>query len=313
MRAATGSHRSRGIVLPGNAAPVRGSRTRTTAESGTNATRGTAHEFLRHDVFDARDAFDYFDRTGDGKADPTRSSRTSSDSPWAGRCGRIALFISAAWKSPAFTVPTIAWTRYLQHSNGKAFSTRLSFSCATPSPAQRFRVTRSPATMEPGCRPHARPRPGPNFSGTTRANYAASPRQQATARPVPCPRRSQVLEPRPDARPRQLDGLRGGAKSHPFRRRPWAAVAMISRVTTTIAFNVALSETHVFGSSAASTKCAWVSTACGRTSSHWARGSPNQDFGLRVDASEAVEGLARLNFPRYATYAPLGELPVQSE
>ena len=41
-----------------------------TIKSGTNELHGSLYEFVRNDIFDARDAFSYTDRTGDGKADP---------------------------------------------------------------------------------------------------------------------------------------------------------------------------------------------------------------------------------------------------
>src|SRR6266550_3521795 len=39
-------------------------------KSGTNQLRGTVYEFLRNNMFDARDTFSYHDRTRAGKADP---------------------------------------------------------------------------------------------------------------------------------------------------------------------------------------------------------------------------------------------------
>ncbi len=39
-------------------------------KSGSNSLRGSLYEYLRNDIWDARDAFSYVDRDGDGRADP---------------------------------------------------------------------------------------------------------------------------------------------------------------------------------------------------------------------------------------------------
>ena len=92
-------------------------------KSGTNAIHGTAHEFFRNDVFDARDAFDYVDRSGDGKADPTRCTNTNSDSRSAGLSARAARSTSPALKSAASTPRKTASSPYRRPANETVCST----------------------------------------------------------------------------------------------------------------------------------------------------------------------------------------------
>ncbi|HXG71038.1 MAG TPA: hypothetical protein VNJ04_10575 [Gemmatimonadaceae bacterium] len=70
-----------------------------TIKSGTNQVRGTAHDFLRNDRFDARDAFDYYDRSGDGKADPDalrqhQFGQTREEWPRLNPDGRYMAYVS---------------------------------------------------------------------------------------------------------------------------------------------------------------------------------------------------------------------------
>jgi hypothetical protein len=65
--------------------------------------RHTRHgaRIFRHDIFDARDAFDYFDRSGDGKADPNALQQHQFGFTLGGPIGTVARSISPASKSAA--------------------------------------------------------------------------------------------------------------------------------------------------------------------------------------------------------------------
>src|SRR6185436_20967802 len=67
-------------------------------KSGSNQFRGTAWEYLRNDIFDSRDAFNYVDRNGDGKADPAALRQNQFGATFGGRIVRNKTFFFASWE-----------------------------------------------------------------------------------------------------------------------------------------------------------------------------------------------------------------------
>ena len=92
-------------------------------KSGGNTVRGTAYEFLRNDAFDAREAFDYTDRDGDGKADPDVLRRHQFGFTIGGPYARTGRSTSAASRRCA-SGPTAARCRPCPRSpSATAYST----------------------------------------------------------------------------------------------------------------------------------------------------------------------------------------------
>ena len=146
-------------------------------KSGTNAFHGSAYEYLRHDIFDARDSFNYVDRDGDGKADPEvlrqnqfgatfggpiRRDRTFFFASWEGRRERraqtdLATVPSAAERAGLFA-PSLATLR--DPTSGQAFA-------ANQIPRSRFDSTAAKLLDL---------WPQPNFAGSgTRQNFIRNP------------------------------------------------------------------------------------------------------------------------------------------
>lgn len=277
-------------------------------KSGTNAVRGTIHEFLRHDVFDARDTFDYYDRSGDGKADPNALLRNQFGLTIGGPMRKSRTFYFGSIEVTSFrttenslvTVPTAAERRGMFDPHLVVLRdplTGMPFPENAIPPERWDSVAARLLTLWPE----------PNFADATRGNYASSPahvqlRAQYDAR----------VDHTFSHRDRMF--VRGswtdfaGEQGGPF---PSPAVGGINNDVArdhNTAFNVALSETHVFGASIVHEVRLGINKL--RTNKQpLTRGFPNQDFGLRVDGSETVEGLARVSLGGNLPYAPLGEAP----
>jgi hypothetical protein len=134
--------------------------------------------------------------------------------------------------------------------------------------------------------------PEPNFADATRANHTSSPAHL---------RRRAQFDGRVDFTLSTRDRMfvRGSWMSFRGERRgsfpgPGAGSGNNDFARDhNHAFNVALSETHVFGASVVHEVRLGVNSL--RTNKRpLVSGFPNQDFGLRVEAAEPIEGLARL-------------------
>lgn len=275
-------------------------------KSGTNVLRGTAHEFFRSDVFDARDAFDYADRTGDGKADPDALRQHQFGVTAGGpiQKNRTFYFGSLEVTSVDMAVNRLVTVPTLSERQGifdRGIVTVVDPATGIPFPGNSIPRARWDRVAEQLVSLW----PEPNFAGTTRANYAASAAQTQL--------RSQMdvrIDHAFSSRDRMF--VRGswmdfGAEQEgPF---PAPAVGGgnndFARDDNT-AVNVALSETHVFGASIVHEVRLGVNRL--RTNKRpLGRGYPNQDFGLAVETPEPIEGLSRLNLGGPLSYASLGE------
>ncbi len=68
-------------------------------KSGTNQLHGSLYEFLRNDVFDARPAFGYKDRDGDGRADPDVLRQNMFGATLGGPLLRDRTFAFGSWEA----------------------------------------------------------------------------------------------------------------------------------------------------------------------------------------------------------------------
>lgn len=275
-------------------------------KSGSNALRGTAHEFLRTDAFDARDSFDYYDRSGDGKADPNALRQDQFGFTVGGpiRRNRTFYFGSVEFsrvntaENRVDTVPSVLERR-------GSFDPRVVI-IRDPLTGLPFPGNSIPADRwDPVAARMVGLWPEPNFSGGTRANYASSPAQV---------RRRAQYDVRVDHTVSSRDRMfvRGswmdfrGVRHGPFAGPGVGGGNNDYARDDNGAFNLAVSETHVLGSALVHEARLGINSLT-TDKQPLVSGYPNDEFGLHVASTEPIEGLARLNFGGALPYAPLGE------
>ncbi|MEZ5353668.1 MAG: carboxypeptidase regulatory-like domain-containing protein [Bryobacteraceae bacterium] len=151
-------------------------------KSGTNQFHGTAYEYLRNDATDARDAFTYVDRTGDGRADPEVLKQNQFGATFGGPIIRNRTFFFGSWEgrrerrsqSDSAIVPTA------DERNG-IFNSAL-VTVRDPATGQAFPGNRIPASrFDPVADKLRTIWPDPNFSGLgTRSNFISGPAWNTT-------------------------------------------------------------------------------------------------------------------------------------
>jgi hypothetical protein len=151
-------------------------------KSGTNDFHGTAWEYLRNDVFDAREAFNYVDRDGDGRADPEVLRQNQFGATFGGPIRRNRTFFFASWEgrrerraqTDQAIVPTSAERAGTFAPGLAAIRDPLT---GQPFPGNQIPLSRFDSTAQKMLDLW----PQPNFAGSgTRANFIRNPAWNTT-------------------------------------------------------------------------------------------------------------------------------------
>jgi len=277
-----------------------------TIKSGTNAVRGGAYEFLRNDAFDARDAFDYQDRDGDGKADPAVLRQHQFGVTLGGPIRRSRTFVFGSTEAmrnrtndtSLVTVPTLAERQGI-------FDPRVVM-VRDPATGLPFGGNTIPrARWDPVAARLIALWPLPNFEGPTRQNYLSSP---------PRMRDRYQHDVRVDHNFSAGDRMfvrvsRMDVGDDRFGPLPAPAIGAPSSETSlgrTVGISLAASETHVFGARVLNEVRFGYNSLEVDKQPHVSE-FVNEQFGLHVGVPQPVTGLARLTFGGAFGYVALGE------
>lgn len=148
-----------------------------TIKSGSNEFHGSAYDFVRNDLFDAREAFGYVDRDGDGKADPEVLRQNQMGATLGGPILRNRTFFFGSWEgwrmrraqSDLSTVPSLL-------ERQADFSQTAGLAALRDPLGGNFPGKVIPKSRwDPVWDKLLALYPEPNFVGSTRANYVSSP------------------------------------------------------------------------------------------------------------------------------------------
>jgi Carboxypeptidase regulatory-like domain/TonB dependent receptor-like, beta-barrel len=275
-------------------------------KSGTNQVKGTAYEFARHDRFDARDAFTYADRDGDGKADPEELRQHQFGITIGGpiRANRTFLFASVealrsrTTEGSAVTVPTLLERQGI-------FDPAI-VTIRDPATGQPFPGNAIPRNRwDPVAAGLIRLFPEPNHVDTTRDNYVSSPkhvrdRYQYDLRldhNFSAANKAFVRVSRMDIRDDRDGPLPPPAVGAPNNE---------TSLNNNQAHSLALSATRIIGPRVVN-EARFGFNALETDKHPLVADAVNEQFGLRVVAPQPVTGLARTTFSGALGYVTLGD------
>ena len=279
-----------------------------TIKGGTNEFHGSAYNFLRNDVFDARPTFSYSDRTGDGKADPEVLRQNQFGATLGGPIIKDKTFFFGSYEgwrirragTARATVPTA-----LERAGD--FSQTAGLKALKDPSGGVFADMKIPAArIDPVAKNLMALYPEPNFSDPlTRTNYVSSPARRID--------RNQY-DARIDHTFSAKDTLFGRYSYYNFEKLaagPWSGISESGELHDNWGQHLAISETHVFSPN-------WVNEArFGYKFLHVNRRTPTDTLladanaavgfkGVTIPSETEIWGMSRMQFTGGLGFQVLG-------